>query len=89
MNDLCEMCGESESGQVLCRTDNPKECWFLCDECVRNLLDDPDLAPMWCHVADGQPAAIVIRVGKERPTTSRNLQGERESQRRARGPFLN
>ena len=48
MNSLCGMCGERESNQELCRTDNPAgDRWSVWSECAQLMLTKANLAGIW------------------------------------------
>jgi hypothetical protein len=57
MKNLCGMCGERQSDEELCRTDNQNERWLVCPECAQIMLNDPNLAPMWQKTDQTRAAA--------------------------------
>jgi len=74
MKDLCGMCGEQESKQELCRSDNHYDRWQVCLRCAQIMLEDPILAGIWQRSSQVQaePAGLG---NVPAPTDGRTLYG--------------
>ena len=58
MESLCGMCGERQSNQGVCRTDDRNDRWSVCDECAQLMLNSPDLTAMWMRTEKGETATF-------------------------------
>ena len=72
MNSPCGMCGERESNQELCRTDNLGDRWSVCSECAQLMLTNANLAGIWQRTDhQGSSASLLLLRLPVSPSTQR------------------